>query len=1151
MSDGQKKSETAKREEEVLAFWNEQEVFEKSLEKPSPKGEFVFYDGPPFATGLPHHGHLLGSTSKDLFGRYRTMRGYHVRRRWGWDTHGLPIESLVEKKLGLKTKKDILDIGVEKFNQEARSMVLDYVSEWKRYVERLGRWVDFENSYKTMDATYTESVWWALKEIHKKGHLYEGYKVLMYCPHCETPLAKAEIAMDNTYKDVVDEAVTIRFRLLNPEKLSLKKPAFMLAWTTTPWTLPANTALAVGEDINYAIIEKEEEYLILAKELAEKYELSLDGAQFKKGSELTGLLYDPLYKIEKAKKHNGKRWQVFTGDFVSVEDGTGIVHTGTIYGEEDYDLVQQENLPFLQLLGTDGTFNKEAPEFIQGTYFKKGGKLVTEDLESRGLLFKKEQYQHSYPHCYRCDTALIYNAVSSWFINVQVVKDSLLKENEKINWVPNHLKEGRFKNILENAPDWTISRNRFWASPLPIWKDKNGNVRVIGSREELKERTKKSGNRYILMRHGQAQSNAKNTASTRPDAPNGLTELGKEQAQHTAHTLKDKNIDVLITTPVLRAQETAEIVADTIGYSKGDIVVDPRMSEIQIGVLEGKSTREFHGFFDNSYKTMFEKRPEGGENLGDLKRRVGEFLYECEEKYQDKTILVVAHEYSIWMAEAIAAGADVAATVAMKEPRPEYYETGEAKAFDFVPLPHNEVYELDYHLPYIDRVQLEDENGEPLKRIPEVVDCWIESGSMPFAEYNYPFNNKREFESRSPGEFISEYIAQTRTWFYYMHVLSVHLFGHRAFNNVVTTGTILAADGNKMSKSKNNFTPPDALIDQFGSDAFRFYLMSSVLMQAEDFNFNDNDLRDTHNKVVNILRNTKSFFVLYKDGAPPASNESNHVLDRWILLRLEEVITETTKYFDVFDTPRASRMIREFIDDFSTWYVRRSRDRVKEGGEDGERALATLRFTLREFSKVIAPVMPFIADEIYREVRADDEPISVHLSDWPEAKEEGFLQSVTGIFKTKKDEPELFGDMREVRELVSLALEARQNASIKVRQPLSKLTVNSSRLLNKNDLLGLMKDELNVKEVIVQTGSEERVVLDTEITPELKEEGEVRDLMREIQDLRKKAGLSPQDKATLYFAGDTNLLEKHWEEISKVAGLVRFEKGEESYVKGA
>lgn len=1111
MAEEQKKSETAKREEEILSFWNKEKIFEKSLQKPASKGEFVFYDGPPFATGLPHSGSLLSSVIKDVIPRYKTMRGYHVRRRWGWDTHGLPIESLVEKKLGLKTKKDIFDIGIEKFNNEARSMVLEYVDEWKRYIERLGRWVDFDNSYKTMDASYTESVWWALKEIYKKGHLYEGYKVLMYCPHCETVLAKAEIAMDNTYKDVTDETVTVRFRVLDIDRLALKKPTFILAWTTTPWTLPGNMALAVGLGVNYAIIDRGDEYLVVAQERAEALGLSLEGAEIRPGRELVGLLYAPLYEVPKAKAHNGKKWQVVGADFVTTEDGTGVVHIAPMYGEDDFMLGKKENLPTVQLLTPDGSYNTDAPEFIRGDYYRKGGKKIIEDLKTRGLMFAEAPHTHSYPHCYRCDTRLIYNAVSSWFINIQAVRDSLLRENEQVNWVPTHLKEGRFKKIIETAPDWTISRNRFWASPLPFWKDARGNVRVVGSLEELKSLTKKSGNKYFVMRHAEARHNVDGVDDFKGDPNNHITATGKVSVERAVPEIKDKHIDLILVSPFLRTRETATIIARGLGITEDAVVVDERLGE-------GGSTHAL-----------------------EVRRRIGGFLFDIERQYTNRNILIISHGYPLWQMENITCCGESASYHKADLP-----PLAAMRPLPFVPFPHNADYELDYHLPYIDRVQLEDENGNALSRIPEVVDCWVESGSMPFAEYHYPFENKPKFEHRTPGDFIAEYIGQTRAWFYYMHVISVHLFGHRAFKNVVTTGNVNAADGQKISKSKKNYTDPYILFDTYGSDAFRYYFMSSVVMQAEDMQFKDEDLRDVHNKVVNILRNTLAFFELYKDEAPEASNKSEYVLDRWILLRLDEMVASVTQYFDAFDTVRATRPMRDFIEDFSTWYVRRSRDRVKgEDEEDKKKALATMRYILREFSKVIAPVMPFIADEMYRAVRKEGEPESVHLAEWPEAKR-GVGQWFSSLITPHSS---LLSDMREVRELVSLALEARQRAGIKVRQPLRKLRVNSNQLSGKPQLLDLIREELNVKEVVMQTGIEGRIDLDTEVTSDLKEEGDMRELLRAIQDMRKEAGLAPKDKAVLVFAGDTTLLEKFWMEIAKAANLSGFEKGEKTHVK--
>lgn len=1135
-----KKTETAKREEKVLSFWQEHNIFEKSLEKPAPKGEFVFYDGPPFATGLPHSGSLLSSVSKDVIPRYKTMRGYHVRRRWGWDTHGLPIESLVEKELGLKTKKDILDIGIEKFNETARSFVLQYVSEWKRYIDRIGRWVDFDNSYKTMDNTYIESVWWALKELHTKEKLYEGKKVLMYCPHCETPLAKAEIAMDNTYRDITEEAVTVKFKIKNPQKHGLPQDAYFLAWTTTPWTLPGNVALAVGQDITYVL---EEDGHILAKDLVEKVKGTNHHIikEFK-ASDLIGIEYEPLYEIEKVSSHNGKKHEVVFGDFVTMEEGTGIVHTAVVYGEDDFELGQKEGLPMVQLLEPDGTYNTNAPKLLEGLYIKDAEKIIKRDLEERGLLLSKANNTHSYPHCYRCDTPLIYNALSSWFIDIQSVKDKIIEENESINWSPAHLKHGRFGHIIKNAPDWTISRNRFWASPLPIWKDPKGNVTVIGSVDELKRHTKKSGNTYRLMRHGQAQSNAGNKISSHVSDDNTLTEIGEKQVDTTAAQLHGAHIDVIVASPFMRTRQTAERVAQSIGFAKEDIVFDERLQEIDSGTFNGKSAEEYHSFF-KSLKEKFTKTPPQGENLCDMRRRLGECIYELEETYTNKNILIVTHEYAIWLLEAIAKGATVDEAVRMKEHIREYYETGEARTLEFVPLPHNKNYELDLHRPYIDTIRLQKEDGTPLERIPEVVDCWVESGSMPFAEYHYPFENTREFEKRSPGDFIAEYIAQTRTWFYYMHAMGVLLFNRKAFKNVVTTGNVLAADGAKISKSKKNYTDPYELFDQYGADAFRFYLMSSVVMQAEDMMFKDDELREAHNKVINLLRNTYTFYSLYEDDAPAPTTSSDHLLDRWILARLNEVIDTTTQAFDAYDMVRATRPMRDFIDDFSTWYVRRSRERVK--GEDKERALGTMRYVLLEFSKLIAPVTPFIAEEIFQGVKTNVEPQSVHLAKWPSVHRGG---SFLRLFMPSQDDA-LLKEMKTTRSVISEALKVRQVSGIKVRQPLQSVTLKDESLKGKEALLELIREEVNVKEVLFDSTQSNEAVLDTRITSELKEEGDVRELIRLIQGLRKDRALAPKDEVIFITSEDTTLLEKYWNQIQDATNVVSFEKGSENDVK--
>ncbi len=1086
------KSEAALREEKILAFWKEKGIFEKSLKKKAPQGEFVFYDGPPFATGLPHSGSLLSSVSKDVIPRYKTMRGFFVRRRWGWDTHGLPIESLVEKKLGLKNKKEILQTGIETFNETARSMVMEYVHDWKRYVERVGRWVDFDNSYKTMDASYMESVWWGLKEIHKKGRLYEGRKVLMYCPHCETPLAKAEIAMDNTYKDVTDEAVTVKFRVKNPGKHKLPENTFILAWTTTPWTLPGNVALAVGPDIEYVAFSRADETYIVAKERS----LLIHGpvSITMKGKDLVGIEYEPLYDVPKIAAAKEKKYLVVGADFVTTEDGTGVVHTAVMYGEDDFALGQKEKLPMVQLLNANATYTDAVPEFLRGEYIRKANPKIVADLESRGLLFAKESYTHSYPHCYRCGTALIYNAVASWFIDIQAVKDRLLEENERISWTPEHLKHGRFRHIIEGAPDWTISRNRFWASPLPIWKDAKGEVTVVGSVEELKQLTRKSGNRYYAMRHGEATSNQKNHFDGTDALKCPLTERGEEEAKVAAKKLKSAGVTKIFASPFTRTKLTAEAVARELGIEPSAIAYDERLRELRFGDLEGKPIetifefREKHGFT--------EPLPGGGESEQDAKNRFGAFLYELEEKYAGETILIVTHGIGLETMTAVVAGAD--ATESRRIICDTGFKTGQVVELPFVTLPHNKDYELDLHLPYIDRVSLQDKKGEALTRIPEVVDCWVESGSMPFAEYHYPFENQAEFEKRAPGDFISEYIGQTRAWFYYMHAISVEIFGRQSFRHVITTGNVNAADGAKLSKSKGNYTDPYILFDRYGADAFRYYLMASVVMQAEDLTFRDDDVKEAHSRVINMLRNVLAFYSLFANDAEEVSERNADPLDTWILARLDATVMEMTDAFDRHDVPRATRPIREFTDDLSTWYLRRSRDRMK--GKDARAALATLRDVLDRFSRVIAPVVPFVAEEIYQAVKRTDAPESVHLAEWPTVARPLFAR----LFGARANE-ELIREMQEVRRLASEALALRQKANIGVRQPLASLSIPGTL---SPELAGILADEVNVKKILFKA---EGVALDTVLTPELILEGDERQFQRAVAEARKAMGLSPRD----------------------------------------
>ena len=1146
------KSEVAKREEDVLAFWKDQRIFERSLEKFAPKGEFTFYDGPPFATGLPHYGHLLASTIKDVIPRYKTMQGYRVPRVWGWDCHGLPVENLIEKKLNLKSKKDILAIGIDTFNEAARACVLEFDREWERYIQRIGRWVDFKNSYKTMDNSYIESVWWALKEMNGKKLLYEGKKVLMYCPHCETPLAKAEIAADNTYKDLTEEAVTVKFRLKYPQKHGLPDNTYLLAWTTTPWTLPGNVGLAVGADIPYVLMEQNGEYLVVAKERAAVLQLlsqkssgspqtfAQEAAASLLGRQLVGAEYEPLYRIPAVEAHKGKKHVVLAADFVTTTDGTGIVHTAVMYGEDDFALGQKEGLPMVQLLNANGTYNDNAPEFVRGEYIKKAEKRIKEDLEQKGLLFSRENHTHSYPHCWRCGTALIYNAVASWFINIQKIKAKMLSENRRVNWIPAHLKEGRFKHNVESAPDWTISRNRFWASPLPIWKEKGGKgLMVVGSIEELLEKTKKSGNKYFVMRHGEAMHNVNHTWDSAGHPDNHLTERGREMARASAEKLKQKNnIDMIIVSPFVRTQETAKIAQEVFGLPDSAYMVDERLHETNAGVFDGKPISAWVDFYGGDYGAAFDRAPEGGESYLDMRKRVGELMFEVERRYSGKKILFVTHEGPAWLMDTVARrwSLDKCRTDADEK---LFLRTVEWKELDFIPYAHNANYEMDLHRPYIDSIVLVDKSGESYERIPEVIDCWVESGAMPFASNHYPFENKKTFNPKRllglwpkafPADFIAEYIAQTRTWFYYMHAVGVALVGRQSFRNVVSTGTILAADGSKMSKSKGNYTDPLAVVDQYGADALRFYLMGSVVMSGEDLSFRDEDVREVHNRVVGMLWNCYKFFLLYKHEyrGDTSARASTHVLDRWVLSLLGKTVAAVTAALDAYDTPAAAKALRAFVDDYSTWYVRRSRERVKndadpstELGASKQYALATQREVLVTLSKLFAPLMPYIAESVYKGAGGEED--SVHLSEWP---------GVAAL------DEKLIVDMELVRAAASRGLEAREKANIKIRQPLATLTAKT--LPQDLGLRALVADEVNVKEVLEDATLEGDVVLDVTLTPELREEGIVRGMMRKVQEWRKEQNLTIADRPIYTLtvsAEEKEIAEKYLHEIIKGTGL--------------
>lgn len=1096
-------------EEKVLAFWNERKIFEKSLEQTADGKPFTFYDGPPFATGLPHYGHILASTIKDVVPRYQTMNGRFVRRRWGWDCHGLPIEELVERKLGISGKKQIEEIGIKAFNETCRSVVLQFVSEWRDMIGRIARWVDFDNSYKTMDTDFMESVWWGFKQMYDKDLVYEGRKVLMYCPRCETPLSNFEVAMDNSYKDVTEDSVVAKFKVtVEGQTRGLNLPpdvdTFLLAWTTTPWTLPGNTALAVNPKIEYGVYERGGAGFILAVSRAKEYGFE-DPRVTWPGSKLRGVEYQRLYDVPVMESE--RSYRVYSADFVNIEDGTGIVHVAPVHGEDDYALGLSNGLPVEPLLNERGIFTDRAPGFLRGQYFKKADPLVIRDLEERGLLFEKRNITHSYPHCWRCGTMLYYNALPAWFVNIQKIKSGLLATNQKeMNWYPEHLKNGRYAKSVEAAPDWNISRNRYWGNPVPVWKCAGcERVEAVGSMDELSQKAGGSKNNYWGVRHGESENIIFKIIDS-GDQNLHITPKGKKQVEDVAKKLKKEKIDLIFSSDLLRAKESAEIIAAALDLP---VHYDKRLREINLGPLSGKPVTDYWNAIPVAQDRFTTRIGEGSESLSDVRARAWDFLRETEEKHHGKNVLIVSHEDTLWMLSQIALGwSDREAGAKKWNGRNTFVDPAEPFALEVKNIPRNDTGIADLHRPYIDEITFPCAKcGSAMARTPEIFDSWIEAGSMPFAEYHYPFENGEEFERHFPAQFVAEYIAQTRAWFYLSHVVSYILFGHAPFEDVVTTGTILAEDGTKMSKSKNNFPDPKLLIDKYGADALRFYLMNSVVMQADNLNFSEKGVEGVYRKVGLLLTNVYKYLATYRSDedaetgsagdAEDADAAEGNVLDLWVRTRTAELVETVTTSLDAYDTVRATRAIQEYVDDLSTWYLRRSRKR-KDAAFFG-----TMQRTLLVVSRTIAPFMPFLAEAIYCELAPADGAGSVHLEPWPKAE----------FSLDEKTRKELLESMAEVRRLASLGLAARAEAKIKVRQPLAKLSVRGAEAAVRDArLLEILKSEINVKEVVFVPELANEVELDTAITPALHGEGLRREVMRMFQELRQGAGLHPKDR---------------------------------------
>jgi isoleucyl-tRNA synthetase len=865
-------------EEKILKTWKEKEIFKKTLEKTKKGEKFVFFEGPPFANGLPGIHHLLARAFKDIILRFKTMQGFYVERKAGWDTHGLPTEMAAEKKLGISNKRDIEKLGVEKFVQECKNNVFSYKKEWEEFTERIGFWVDLENAYVTCSNEYIESIWWILKQIWDKGLLYEDYKVVPYCPRCGTSLSSHEVAQG--YKKVKENSVYIKLKIKGQEN------TYFLAWTTTPWTLPANVALAINPELDYVKVRKDNEFLILAKGrlsiLAEYEEI-----QNYKGKELLNIEYEPLYEFAKPDK---RAYFIVPASFVSLEDGTGIVHLAPAFGEDDMAVAKKEKLPVLHTVNEEGKFKNEILPWA-GIFVKDADLLIIEELKSRNLLLKVELYEHDYPFCWRCKTPLLYYAKNSWFIRMTEVKKELIKNSEKINWEPVFIKKGRFGEWLKEVKDWNLSRERYWGTPLPVWRCENcKEIKVIESIKEIEE-------------------------------------------------------------------------------------------------LSGKKLEDLH------------------------KPYIDEAVFECK-KCKGK-----------------------------------------------------------------------------MKRVSEVIDCWFDSGSMPFAQWHYPFENKEKIDKKLnfPADFIAEGMDQTRGWFYTLLAISTLLNKGTAYKNVICLGLILDARGQKMSKSRGNIIDPKEVINKFGADCARMYFYT-LNAAGESKKFDFKDMASLYRRFFDILWQSYNFYETYALKEEIGKIKPKNILDRWIVSKLENLNLQIIKNLEKYDIVLASRFLIDFADDLSNWYIRRSRGRFKDGDKN---ASGTLQYVLFKISKLIAPFTPFFAEELYSKFGENE---SVHLEDYPKPEKK--------LIDEKLEEK-----MRGIREAVVQGLAERAKAGVKVRQPLKELRITNYELREEKELLELIKDEVNVKEV--SFGKE--LVLNLEISEELKKEGEYRELVRNINGLRKEMGLTPND----------------------------------------
>ena len=1137
--------EFKKIEEKILAFWDQHEIFKKSLAQRERAKRFVFFEGPPTANGNPHMGHFEGRVFKDLFARYKTMRGFYVLRKAGWDTHGLPVELEVEKQLGFKNKKDIEEYGIAAFNKKAKESVWKYKSQWEAMTRRMAFWVDLDHPYVTYEAPYIESLWAIFKKIWDKKLLYQAHRVVPFCTRCGTPLSFHEVAQG--YQKVTDHSVYVKFALRrDPARpYTLAPKTSILAWTTTPWTLPGNVALAVGETIDYIVAKVGTEQFIVAKELAQK----VIGKEFEtvtelKGSDLVGLEYEPLFSIPALKSETS--YKIYAAPFVATTEGTGVVHTAVMYGEDDYALGTHVGLPKVHTVDERGKFIGVNPE-LDGKYVKakETEDLIIGHLRDHDTIFRIEDCEHDYPFCWRCGTALLYYAKTSWFIRMSALKDQLVKNNSKVNWIPEHIKEGRFGQWIKEGKDWTISRERYWGTPLPIWKCiKCENHTCIGSYAELEHDAASSGNTYYVMRHGYSMRNEKTemVISSNLDSDTyHLTDEGHAQVTAAVEQFKvlEEGVDVIYTSPFLRTKETAEIAAKLLHR---DVQIDDRLVEIRHGpVCESRP----HGVCPTkSGRKSFDQSDDGGENYNDVRRRLMEFMREIESKYRGKKILIVGHGDPLWLLSTIGGGFTDREILARQSVSGEWYPNfAEIKKITWRTIPRNDVGELDPHRPYVDEMQIKCHHcGATMHRIPDLADVWFDSGAMPYAQWHWPFENQEMIDSPSlklrraqqfPADFIVEAIDQTRGWFYTLLAVATLLDRGAPYKNVMSLGHVLDEKGQKLSKSKGNYVAPDSVMDAYGVDTARWYFYT-INAPGEPKLFSEKDVKERLAGFMATLQNCVRFYELYILESQKSNVETKklHLLDTWVFSRWHGLVKETTAQLDQYDPVTAARAIERFVvDDFSQWWLRRSRRRME--------ALPVLRTILLELAKLLAPFIPYTVEDIHMRLHTYQAPgaESIHLHDWP-------------VSDRKQINLKLEAEMERVRTTVAHGLAIRKEKNIKVRQPLHTMTVIGKKF--DADLETLIKDELNVRKVLYAKSG--KLALDLEIDADLRAEGYMRECMRQIQDMRKEVGYRFDQKVYCqWHSDDTELSEAilHWAETIKteavLSDLVNQARGKQKY----